>query len=115
MLLYLIYVARPFYRFQYCLFSLIDRHAYGRGTLLQNDHAVVVFEDTVVLSQLFLESVLYVAMPISFRPRVSILVYACAWKMGFACKQVMVTRVSLYTKINSIACNCVYAGKNTRV
>ena len=36
-------------------------------------------------------------------------------KMGFACKQVMVTRVSLYTKINSIACNCVYAGKNTRV
>ena len=27
-----------FYRFQYCLFSLIDRH--GRGTLLQNDHAV---------------------------------------------------------------------------
>ena len=46
MLLYLIYVARPFYWFQYCLFSLIDRH--GRGTLLQNDHAVVVFEDSIV-------------------------------------------------------------------
>ena len=112
MLLYLIYVARPFYRFQYCLFSSIDRH--GRGTLLQNDHAVVVFKDRYCRNCSWKA---YCRLQCQHHSgHASRYLYTrVRGKMGFACKQVMVTRVSLYTKINSIACNCVYAGKNTRV
>ena len=115
MLLYLIYVARTFQLPVYCLFSLIDRH--GRGTLLQNDHAVVVFKDSIVATVPRKRIVGCIANIVQYRlGHASRYLYTrVRGKMGFACKQVMVTRVSLYTKINSIACNCVYAGKNTRV
>ena len=90
------------------------------ATLLQNDHAVVVFKFKIVLSIATVPGKRIVgcnANIIQYRlGHASRYLYTrVRGKMGFACKQVMVTRVSLYTKINSIACNCVYAGKNTRV
>ena len=88
------------------------------ATLLQNDHAVVVFKDSIVATVPPRKRIVGCnANIVQYRlGHASRYLYTrVRGKMAFACKQVMVTRVSLYTKINSIACNCVYAGKNTRV